>query len=84
MISTKNGSVTISGSVAEVMVDLTVVVRGAKRTLVQGGVPKERVDKMVSDAVRRADMPIEQEITDLLETIITDLIKGSKETGGRK
>lgn len=34
MISTKNGSVTISGSAAEVMTDLTLVVRGAKRALI--------------------------------------------------
>ncbi|MBP3539356.1 MAG: hypothetical protein J6J62_05885 [Oscillospiraceae bacterium] len=78
MISTKNGSVTISGSAAEVMTDLTLVVRGAKRALIQGGVPEERAGEMVSDAIRRADMSIEQEITDLLETIMKELNKGSK------
>lgn len=77
MITTKNGETNISGSVAEIMTDLEIVVCCTKKALVQGGVPEERADKMISDAVRRADMPIEQRITDLLGTIMKDLFKDS-------
>lgn len=70
MIKADKGTIEICGTRIELITELTLIVRDLKKTLIDSGMPKEFVDKFVSDAIKTADMNREEIIKGIIDFIL--------------
>lgn len=84
MIETKMGEITLKGSKAELIADLSVTVRGIKETIMEGGKEtEESVKQEIDEAVKIGLMNEEEfktiqnkKIKEPVTTLIKDLFGG--------
>lgn len=84
MIETKMGEITLKGSKAELIADLSVIVQGIKETIMEDGKETEKFAKQgIEEAVKMGLMSEEEfetfqkeGITEIASTLIEELLGG--------
>ena len=74
MIKVKNDSIKIKGNGPTILSELAFAIKHVKMAFVEGGLPENIAEELVSDAVRYADMNTEELAKELI-----DRITGKKE-----